>query len=88
MPEHSLPRAVAALFPSPAERARLDGRLTEALIAALARVRRGPVTPTVDMARFVEELAAMDFDAPHKKECQSMIFLEITPQNSLGSLGT
>lgn len=64
MSEHSLPEAVAALFPSAAERARLDDWLTGALLDALARVRSGPVTPTLDMARFVEELAAMDFDAP------------------------
>jgi glutamate/tyrosine decarboxylase-like PLP-dependent enzyme len=66
--EHYLPGAVAALFPSAAERARVDGWLTEALIEALARVRRGPVTPTVAMARFAEELAAIDFDAPRPLE--------------------
>jgi aromatic-L-amino-acid decarboxylase len=66
--DHSLPPAVAALFPSDAERARLDGWLTGALIDALARVRGGPVTPTIDMARFAEELAAMDFDAPRPIE--------------------
>jgi len=63
-----LPAAVAALFPSAAERARLDDWLTGALIAALARVRGGPVTPTIDMARFTEELAAMDFQAPRPIE--------------------
>jgi aromatic-L-amino-acid decarboxylase len=66
--EHSLPPAVAALFPSAAERARLDGWLSGALIDSLARVRRGPVTPTIDMARFAEELGAMDFDAPRPME--------------------
>jgi glutamate/tyrosine decarboxylase-like PLP-dependent enzyme len=64
VPEQSLPGAVAALFPSIAERTRLDGRLSEALREALARVRQGPVTPDLDMARFGEELAAMQFDAP------------------------
>jgi glutamate/tyrosine decarboxylase-like PLP-dependent enzyme len=68
VPERSLPHAVAALFPSAAERARLDDWLTHALIEALERVRRGPVTPTLDMARFAEELAAMDFDAPRPLE--------------------
>jgi glutamate/tyrosine decarboxylase-like PLP-dependent enzyme len=63
-PEQRLPDAVAALFPSAGERARLDGWLTAALLEALGRVRRGPVTPTLAMARFTEELAAMDFDAP------------------------
>jgi aromatic-L-amino-acid decarboxylase len=55
---------VAALFPNAAERARVDGWLTGALIETLARVRQGPVTPTIQMARFAEELAAMDFAAP------------------------
>jgi glutamate/tyrosine decarboxylase-like PLP-dependent enzyme len=63
-----LPAAVAALFPSAAERARLDGWLTAALIAALERVRAGPVTPTIDMARFSAELTAMDFEAPRPVE--------------------
>jgi glutamate/tyrosine decarboxylase-like PLP-dependent enzyme len=63
-----LPPAVAALFPSAAERAHLDGWLTGALIAALARVRAGPVTPTIDMARFTAELTAMDFEAPRPIE--------------------
>jgi glutamate/tyrosine decarboxylase-like PLP-dependent enzyme len=63
-----LPAAVAALFPNAAERARLDGWLTGALIAALERVRGGPVTPTIDMARFSAELAAMDFEAPRPIE--------------------
>jgi glutamate/tyrosine decarboxylase-like PLP-dependent enzyme len=63
-----LPPAVAALFPSAAERAHLDGWLTGALIAALARVRAGPVTPTIDMARFTAELTAMDFEAPRPLE--------------------
>jgi glutamate/tyrosine decarboxylase-like PLP-dependent enzyme len=63
-----LPAVVAALFPSAAERARLDGWLTVALIAALGRVRGGPVTPTIDMARFTAELTAMDFEAPRPIE--------------------
>jgi glutamate/tyrosine decarboxylase-like PLP-dependent enzyme len=68
VPEHALPDPAAALFPSAAERARLDGRLTAALLESLARVRRGPVTPTLDMARFAEELAAMEFEAPRPLE--------------------
>jgi glutamate/tyrosine decarboxylase-like PLP-dependent enzyme len=68
VPEHSLPDAVAALFPSAAERARLDGWLSHALNEALARVRRGPVTPTLAMARFAEELAALNFDTPQPLE--------------------
>jgi len=68
VPEPSLPAPVAALFPSAAERERLDGWLSGALLGALGRVRAGPVTPTLDMARFAEELAAMDFDAPRPLE--------------------
>ena len=68
MPERSLPAPVAALFPSAAERERLDGWLSGALLGALGRVRAGPVTPTLDRARFAEELAAMDFDAPRPLE--------------------
>ena len=63
-----LPAAVAALFPNAAERARLDGWLTAALIEALERVRGGPVTPSIDMARFSAELGAMDFEAPRPIE--------------------
>ena len=68
MSEPVLPAAVAALFPNAAERSRLDDRLTHALIEALGRVREGPVTPTVDMARFAEELAAMNFESPQPLE--------------------
>jgi glutamate/tyrosine decarboxylase-like PLP-dependent enzyme len=68
VPEQSLPGAVAALFPSLAERTRLEGRLSEALREALARVRQGPVIPNLDMARFGAELAAMQFDAPRPLE--------------------
>jgi glutamate/tyrosine decarboxylase-like PLP-dependent enzyme len=68
VPTPSLPGAVAALFPSAAERERLDGWLSAALAAALERVRSGPVTPTLPMARFAEELAAMDFAAPRPLE--------------------
>jgi glutamate/tyrosine decarboxylase-like PLP-dependent enzyme len=68
VPEHALPAAVAALFPSSAERARLDGWLTGALLDSQGRVRAGSVIPTIDMARFAEELAAMDFDAPRPIE--------------------
>jgi aromatic-L-amino-acid decarboxylase len=68
VPDPSLPAAVAALFPSPAERERFDAWLTEALLETLARVRQGPVTPTLEMARFAAELAAMDFEAPRPLE--------------------
>src|ERR1700744_2684457 len=68
MSGHALPPALAALFPSAVERARLDGWLTAALLDSLARVRGAPVTPPIDMARFAAELGAMDFDAPRPIE--------------------
>ena len=68
MHEHSLPRAVPALFPSAAERGRVDAWLTEELQRALMRVQAGPVTPTIDLPRFRDELEAMDFENPRPLE--------------------
>ena len=68
MSEHPLPAAVSALFPPAAERARIEGWLTQALLEALARVRSGPVIPNTDMARFAEELASLSFDTPQPIE--------------------
>jgi glutamate/tyrosine decarboxylase-like PLP-dependent enzyme len=62
--EHPLPRAVAALFPEARERHRIDTWLTEALLAALARLQSGAVAPTLDMPAFQEELSAMNFEVP------------------------
>ncbi len=64
----TLPEAVPALFPSRAERGRLDAWLTEQLRAALIRVQAGPVTPTIDMPGFRAELEAMDFERPRPLE--------------------
>jgi glutamate/tyrosine decarboxylase-like PLP-dependent enzyme len=61
---HSLPDAVPALFPNPAERRRIGDWLTVELDAALERVKAGPVTPTVDMQKFRAELKAFDFEQP------------------------
>jgi glutamate/tyrosine decarboxylase-like PLP-dependent enzyme len=61
---HSLPDAVPALFPNPAERRRIGDWLTVELDAALERVKAGPVTPTVDMQKFRAELEAFDFEQP------------------------
>lgn len=66
--EEPLPGPVAALFPSAAERGRLDDWLTERLGQALARVQSGPVTPTLEMAAFERELEALDFAAPRPLE--------------------
>jgi glutamate/tyrosine decarboxylase-like PLP-dependent enzyme len=63
-----LPGAVPALFPSAAERGRIDAWLSERLRNALARVQAGPVTPTIDMPRFAAELEAMDFEVPRPLE--------------------
>jgi glutamate/tyrosine decarboxylase-like PLP-dependent enzyme len=53
-----------ALFPPLAERTRLDDWLTRELAAALERVSQGPVMPALDMARFREQLAPIDFVDP------------------------
>ncbi len=64
----TIPKAVPALFPSRAERGRLDAWLTEQLQGALTRVQAGPVTPSIDMPRFRAELEAMDFEQPRPLE--------------------
>ena len=64
----SLPDAVPALFPNPAERRRIGDWLTIELDAALERVKAGPVTPTVDMQKFRAELETFDFEQPQPLE--------------------
>jgi glutamate/tyrosine decarboxylase-like PLP-dependent enzyme len=64
----TIPKAVPALFPSRAERGRLDAWLTQQLEGALTRVQAGPVTPSIDMPRFRAELEAMDFEQPRPLE--------------------
>ena len=63
-----IPKPIPALFPSPAERGRLDGWLTQQLQEALTRVQAGPVTPSIDIPRFRAELEAMDFEQPRALE--------------------
>src|SRR5271155_1635861 len=63
-----LPNAIAALFPPAEDRARIGNWLTTELESALQRVQAGPVTPTVDMQQFREELAAFDFVTPRPLE--------------------
>jgi glutamate/tyrosine decarboxylase-like PLP-dependent enzyme len=53
-----------ALFPSLAERARLDDFLTRELPRANARIAQGSVVPTFDLANFKSELAGFDFRMP------------------------
>ena len=51
-----------ALFPASEPRRAVDDRLGQALADARERVNRGSVVPTIDRARFGEELAAFDFE--------------------------
>ncbi len=59
-----VPEAVAALFPGASDRRRVDDWLTRELLAAALRVQAGPVTPSVDIAAFREELKSFDFSQP------------------------
>ncbi len=59
-----LPSAAAALFPPVLERLQIEDWLTRALLDASTRVQAGPVTPTIDMAAFREELNGFDFNRP------------------------
>ena len=63
-----LPGAVASLFPAPEERRRIENWLTGELIAVLARLQAGPVTPTIDIASFRAELQTHDFKRPRALE--------------------
>ena len=63
-----LPAPVPALFPGAADRERLEEVLTRELLQVGARVARGPVIPTLDLAKFREELGAFDFASPRKLE--------------------
>ena len=64
----SLPAAVPALFPDPADRERISNWLTLELAAAHQRVQAGPVAPTIDMQHFRAELARFDFEQPQPLE--------------------
>ena len=68
MKQHSLPDAVAALFPTATERWRVDEWLTGELHDAARRIQAGPVAPTVDMTAFRAELEAFDFQRPRPLE--------------------
>ncbi len=68
MSREPLPPPVSALFPAAAERRRIENWLSAELPSALARVRRGPVSPTVDPAAFRAELAGFDFATPRPLE--------------------
>jgi glutamate/tyrosine decarboxylase-like PLP-dependent enzyme len=64
----ALPGAVAALFPTLAERRRTEDQLTLLLTEALERLQAGPVTPTLDIASFRAELQTHDFQRPRPLE--------------------
>ena len=54
----------SALFPMPEHRTRIDDRLTRQLRDADDRIAAGPVTPTIDIEQFRDELAAFNFETP------------------------
>jgi aromatic-L-amino-acid/L-tryptophan decarboxylase len=68
MTSNELPPPVAALFPNRASRERVDDLLTRELANATERVARGSVMPTLNMAKFRQELAAFDFEVPRPAE--------------------
>ncbi|HEY2592234.1 MAG TPA: aminotransferase class V-fold PLP-dependent enzyme, partial [Steroidobacteraceae bacterium] len=59
-----IPPPVAALFPAPIERERIEDELTRELAAAGERVKAGSVVPSLDFSVFRRELAAFDFAEP------------------------
>jgi len=66
--QNPLPGAAPALFPKAAERNRVEEWLSGELQGALQRIQAGPVTPTIDMAAFREELETYDFAKPRPLE--------------------
>jgi glutamate/tyrosine decarboxylase-like PLP-dependent enzyme len=62
------PELPSALFPTRAERERLDDFLTRELPRARARVVAGSVVPTFDLAAFKSDLSSIDFRAPRPLE--------------------
>ncbi len=68
MNQNPLPGAAPALFPRAAERNRVEEWLSGELQGALQRIQAGPVTPTIDMAAFREELKTYDFGKPRPLE--------------------
>src|SRR5258708_36905145 len=63
-----LPEPGAELFPARPTRERIDDLLTRELADATERVARGSVMPTLDMAKFRQELAGFDFETPRPVE--------------------
>jgi glutamate/tyrosine decarboxylase-like PLP-dependent enzyme len=63
-----LPEPGAELFPARSTRERIDNLLTRALADATERVTASSVMPTVDMAKFRQELGGFDFETPRPAE--------------------
>jgi glutamate/tyrosine decarboxylase-like PLP-dependent enzyme len=63
-----LPAAVPALFPTESERRRIEDWLSGELVDVFTRLKRGPVSPTIDIASFRAELQAHDFLYPRPLE--------------------
>lgn len=59
-----IPAPVDALFPGAEDRGRIEDWLTREFAAALPRIKAGPVTPTIDMDVFRDQLHAFDFAQP------------------------
>jgi aromatic-L-amino-acid/L-tryptophan decarboxylase len=63
-----LSKSVETLFPSRADRERVEDALTRDLANANDAVVSGPVTPTLNLAAFRDELASFDFRTPQPLE--------------------
>lgn len=66
--KEDLPEPGAELFPARPTRERIDDLLTRELADAIERVARGSVMPTLDMAKFRQQLAGFDFETPRPAE--------------------
>lgn len=64
MTRNCIQAPVEALFPDRQTRERLDDYVTRSLAEVADRVKRGPVMPDLDMGKFRQELAEIDFEAP------------------------
>lgn len=64
MSARPLPPPDPVLFPDDTVRHDVETRLTAALIEAHARLKRGPVTPTLDADTIQRDLDSIDFETP------------------------
>jgi glutamate/tyrosine decarboxylase-like PLP-dependent enzyme len=77
----SVPQGNAALFPPLQERQQTEALLTAALEDLSFRIGDGPVTPTLDMTTFRDELADFEFTEPRPLE---MVLQWILPRLERG----